>query len=659
MRAPLPRGRRGFAVAVVAGLILLIALVTFVLQDVSRARYREAHRYAHGEVAMALAESGMNVALEVVAEQALVPGTEVHDALVEAPAEGADRVLQVLEHAVLEDLAGLFSGATIELGLELRGFRRLLPVGDLRGFVTDGREKVGELALVSRARYRGVTRTLRASRRVRVVQAAAPVLGKFTLFLRRHPGGDLNLLAYDHEDPEAGFRLEGEAASPLVLYHRPERTPAVVDGRFDPLGLVLEDHAPDAGGLVFLGGADPWYLNLVHGVGAHPYEELHHLRRTRYALPTDLPGGTHEYGLTFGFYEGVLDSEKFGAAAGVPGAMQRPSGASISAGTAALHLYGDTDHTTPTPVLGPVFRSYVTLRLLDGLWFPYATPEEFAAFPDRERFGGSYAGYSRLMARVVSEAYNRSYDCMATNLEALGDDGLVTAEGTPFVPGATLLPEVLGRLGPALDGDRHFLYPRPGQPAPGLASLRRGGEVDEEVFRGTLEDLDGALVEGVLRARATRVFEDPGELLDALVEPDGAAAAGVYLLERGDLELPELVAAGPVAVVAGGSLVVAGPVQGAGGPVTLVSLNGDVRVETDEPVAAHLVALRGRVTSRGALVLTGAVAAETLDLRELVRGGAPKAIQWDPALDPTDPAAYRARFAVHLDSRVHLEMEGH
>jgi hypothetical protein len=646
-------------VAVVAGLILLIAMATFVLQDVSRARYREAHRYAHGEVAMALAESGMNVALEVVAEQALVPGTEVHDALVEAPAGGADRVLQVLDHPVLADLAGLFPGATIELGIELQGFRSLFPAGGLRGFVTDDREKAGEMALVSRASYRGVTRTLRASRRVRVVQAAAPALGKFTLFLRRHPGGDLNLLSYDHDDPEAGFLLEGEAASPLVLYHRPDRTPAVVDGRFDPLGLVLEDHAPDAGGLVFLGGEDPWHLNLVHGVGAHPYEELHHLRRTRYALPTDMPGGTHEYGLTFGFYDGILASEKFGAAAGVPGALTRPGGEPVSEGTAALHLYGDTNHTTPTPVLGPVFRSYVTLRLLDGLWFPHATPEEFASFPDRERFGGSYLGYSRLMTRVVSEAYNRSYDCMATNLEALGEDGLVTAEGTPFVPEASLRPGAMTRLGPALEGDEFFLYPRTGQPAPGHASLRRVGQVGEEVFRGTLEDLDGTLVEGVLRARATRVFDDPGELLDALVESDGVASAGVYLLEKGDLELPALVASGPVAVVVGGSLAVSGPVQGAGAPITLVSLNGDVRVETDEPLVAHLVALRGRVSSRGGLALTGAVAAETLDLRQLVRGAAPKSITWDPALDPTDPDAYRARFAVHLDPRVHLEMGGH
>ena len=69
---------------------------------------------------------------------------------------------------------------------------------------------------------------------------------------------------------------------------------------------------------------------------------------------------------------------------------------------------------TPTVVLGPVYRCYVTLRLLDGLWYPHRTASEFAAASGAGPFAGDYAAYRRCMARVETEAYNRAYDYIVT-----------------------------------------------------------------------------------------------------------------------------------------------------------------------------------------------------------------------------------------------------
>src|SRR5690606_7445894 len=159
--------------------------------------------------------------------------------------------------------------------------------------------------------------------------------------------------------PQEGFSLEGEPASPLVLYHRTEQVPGLDQGRFLPLADVHAETDPDQGGLVYLGGEDPWYLQLVHGVGAGVYEELFHLRRARYLYDSQLPGVTKEVGMTFGLYDGILESDKFFSVR-KPRNYPRAGGRheDVSDRTSALHLYGDVFNVQPTVVLGPVFRSY-------------------------------------------------------------------------------------------------------------------------------------------------------------------------------------------------------------------------------------------------------------------------------------------------------------
>lgn len=646
--------RQGAVLAIAAAVIILVVGATFLLQQVSRQRYREAHRYTSGEIATQLAESGLNLILESVAADLATPGSRAYDLVVAGAAGEASGSLELPGSPHLDDLLDLVPGASIELVLELQNFRPLFPRENLLGWRPGGREKEGELAVTSRVEYRGVTRAIAAVREVRVVDVTAPVLGKFTLFVRDREGQEANLLSYDHRAPEEGFTLDGEPARPLVLYHRAERYPAVEDGSFFSLAAVLEDLEPDGGGLVYLGGAEPWHLNLVHGVGAHPLEELFQLRRTRHAMGSDIPGVVNEYGLTFGFYEGILDTPHLAAG------PTRPGGAPIAPGTSALHLFGDVGNVTPTPVLGPVYRSYVTMRLLDGLWYPYQRAEDFAPIPP---FEGDYATYSRVMARVVHESFNRSYDSVVTNAETLSEDGRVTGGGTPFLPAPQLLPPRLGRIGPAVEGDEYFLYPPPGAPAEGMVRLDRPGvDGSEEIFRGALSGVDGALIEGVVTSRATHHSEDPADFRERLLEAEGGPPSGVLWLRRGDLELSGLAVTEPVMLVVDGGITLRGPVA-AGGPnqvpVTLVALNGDLRVETSEPVEAQLVALRGRVVTRGGLDVRGGLAARSLDLRGLVRGGEPRSVTYAAAFDPTAPDATARQLVVHLGEASHLELRGH
>lgn len=627
-------------------LVLLIAMSTYLLQRVSRSRYREAHREAFGEVALQLAESALNVTLAGIGEQALQPGSPTYEALAAAAAPAPDQVIEIAPAPPLGELISLLGDAEVEVEARVRAIRPLFPEGPASGVVFDPREKTAELALRAQATFRGVSRAIAVVRPVRVVQAGVPVLGKFTLFLRERSGQDPNLLGYDHRDPLQGPTLDGEPARPLVLYHQAERFPAVVDGRFDPLAPVLSDVPPDQGGLVYLGGEDPWYLNLVHGIGAGRYEELHLVRRTRYARASDLPGVSEEVGLAFGYYDGIFDSDRFGDAAGDPGHLLRPTGEALAPRSAALHLSGDVGNVTPTLVFGPVFRSFVTLRLLDGTWYPYAL-----ANPGGGPFS-SYDEYRRTMVRPVHEPYNRTVDYLRTNHERLDSAGRVDAAETPLVPEALLTPEELTRVGPAVPGDDAFLYPRPGEPARAAVHLRTAG--GEDVFRGQLADLDGALVDAVIEQRVTARHEDAAAYARVAGRP------GVHWVAEGGVTLAGWTAPGPTLIAARGDVTVSGGISGGDGefPVTLVSRFGDVVVETADPVEAHLVALRGRVRTRDGLDLRGALAARSLNLPDLVRGDALKSITYATRFDPTDPVAREAQLVVHLAPSVGLEIAG-
>ncbi len=664
--APRIRRRRGIVLVVVGALIVVVAIGAFMLQQAMRQQYLEAHRYTFGEIALNLAESGLNLTMEHMRQSSLDAASPFYLALVEKAADQANGTSIPIASPVLDELVGLFDGAaSLEVKVELRNFQPFYPEGGLRGLVRDGREKFGELALVARAGYRGVIRTLVAAKQVKVVSVVAPVVSKFTLFLRSQGDQDWNPLRYDRTDPASGLRMQGEPARPLVLFHRAERYPALEEGRFLPLADVFSTVAPDRGGLVYLGGEQPWYLNLVHGIGAGPYEEMFQLRRTRYRMKSDLDGIANEYGLTFGFYDGIRASAKFGSAA-APGDYPRPvpGTGSVGDGTGAVHLMGDVGNVSPTVVLGPAYRSFVTLRLLDGLWYPYRTAGEFSALGGQGPFRGRYDAYERVMARIEHEAYNRAWDYLATNGELLQPDGRVTSDATPFVPPARLAEGALTHLGPAVAGDKWFLYPAPGNPVPGYCRLvrRLASGTGEDVFAGALDDLDGPLLEKVLTAKAVYAVADAAELQQRYMGPDGKLdLPGIVHVRTGDVELGAVRPASSGMLLVQGGITVTGRVEPERpeDTLTLVALGGDLRIQTSERVRASLVALRGQVSSRGRLDVVGSVAARTLDLRSMLAGAEPKTVLYDEELDTTRDVNYRKKLRVFLDKKVHVYLEGH
>jgi hypothetical protein len=645
--------RRGSILVIAGVLVVLMGLGIFSFQQVMRQRYLEAYQHHFGEVALTLAESGLDLALEHIQESSRTPGTLFYDVLIQTPTATLGRPTLAISVPALDGLVDALEDAALQVDVEVEGFGTFEDVGGMRGVVPDPREKVGSVTVVARASYRGVERVARLAQEIRVVRVTPPVLSKFTLFLHGREEEEVNLLHHDPNDYAGIPNLDGEPATPLVLHHRSEPYPAVVDRRFFALGdLFDEDFSLDDGGLVYLGGDQNWTLQLMHGVGDGDYEELFHLRRTRYVWPSTLPSATHQFGLYFGFYDGILESPQLGSAAGPPGTLRRRDDTPIGDGSSALRLYGDVNDVSPTLVLGSVYRSYLTMQLLDGLWYPWMGPDEFAGLsPMPPAFAGGYEDYQRVMPQIVVEAYNRSHDFVASNHESLVEGGQVESEGTPFFPASALIPDRLIRVAPAADGDDGFLYPDIGEDPRGRLRIRRDlMGTQEEIFSGALADLDAPLMETLLMRRVTSRVEDGASLLEEYLVDGALAVPGVVRIEGGDLEVPGVRVGGPGMILVEGNVVIQGPIAPSpdGYPLTLVALNGDVRVETDEPVHACLVSLRGRFLSRGKLDLRGSVAASSIDLRQLVRGPERKDLRYEQGLDPTAEESYWKAFAVVL-----------
>lgn len=658
-RSNLP-SRAGFALGVVAFLILIATAGVLLLQRLRRDRFRRAHQHLHARIAESLAESAIQAVFEEIHEAQASLESFFSKVLIEAPARDLEGFSRELEVLALSDLVDLYQGdAQVEVWLTVSKVRPWLKPPGRYGMRPDPREKRGELGLEARAWYRGTQRKMRVQREFVVRSGVIPVFSKFTLALFEQGPSPWNRIQNSRVDPDQTGDEDGPAR-PLVLFHHGEVLPTVSDQRFHALAPLFSDQAADRGGLVYLGGSRSWDLPLAHGSGAGLGDELFHLRRARTRIPKPRPGVTHEIGMTFGFYQGVLDEPPLRPTPASP----RPrdaTGTPFSDQVSGLRLFGDVDNVSPTVVLGPVQRLYLRLKVLDGLWYPYLTREDYQSKPRPAPVDRGYRDYQEVMAQVVREPYNRGQDFLRSNHEEVDAEGRVhSPEETPWIP-ELLLPEALTVLEPRSAGDLGFLYPDPqGDPAgASIRLLRQGtGAEPQPLFEGNLEEFRGDALVEVLRSRVVESYPSQAEFLARCVRNGVLEAPAVVEIQKGGLEL------GDLAFRTSSTILVEGPVQlrgwlrraRAGACLSLASLDQDILVETEEELVVQLLAPKGRVRfPLDQVFVRGGIVASHLDARELVRGRAPKWLVYDEARDPTLESTARRHLRLHLAPRYGIE----
>ena len=647
-------------------LIMLIVLggALYAIHVSERAYRNHASRYRDGEFAYHAARGLIRFAEGRLEELLGGPppppgaGRDLHDFVIWTP--GAELV--GAEHSLQPPDPALFlpPGVTGDLELSVR-FPIVRALGDPLppGFARDPYEKRGTLELAAVVSVGGATRRISVRRPFQVLYRLPPALGRFALLLGGYEGGDEGLNRLDYS-PRLGLfhdRVTGRPGWPLVVYPHPPGAepgePPATRYRADPL------EPASAGGWIGLGGDQAWVMNLTFGAGdGSPFEEGHALRNFAAIHPSEAVPGAWERSRRMGLARSMADLPWL-----APG-----EAASLPRGTSLLHLTGDARAPTPPVVLGRAYRRYLafsklaeeesgpytSFRGLDEADFDQAGAD-FAAASG----GAGYEQYRRLMLRVVTEPYNRSYDYLATSDERRLDDGTVEAGETPWRPRRLLGSEALApRLEPAQGGTPEgYLYPSAEDldATEAWGSLQLADEDGERLYRGTL---DGLLQGVASRAEARAVWR-----VEAGPEEDAPAAFQRLFVEGEQLHLgtschlvDSTLTLGPLHVVAGGTIVVDGDVTVVG-PITtapgellaVVSLDGDIRLAGEDPVVAGLVSCRGRfVPSRRGSDVRGLVAAARLDGASFAGTEGAHRLVYDPRWDPAIPAARFAQFRVHL-----------
>ena len=160
-----------------------------------------------------------------------------------------------------------------------------------------------------------------------------------------------------------------------------------------------------------------------------------------------------------------------------------------------------------------------------------------------------------------------------------------------------------------------------------------------------------------MTSRANESFENETDFKKRFVDGADLNAQGIVHILSGGLELEALNIQNACLIAAEGTITIRGRLVQTqrGSPLTLVSLNGDIDLQTEQKVDAHLVALNGTLRTKKTIHIIGGVAVHHLDLKQLTVGNRPKTIRYNTSLDPTDADQYQSLLQVYLSKKFDLE----
>lgn len=669
--------------------VVLLVLLTllFTVNYLTRTQYHRGHAYRAGQEALYLAEGGLSLARAWLASPdgkslvARMTSLAVEQLSAEGPAAQVD-LEEELDLPKLGMLTAGFPDSVINARVKLTTRRGTTLACPVPGLAADPIETAAALELISECRTKELVRRVHARFPARLVNGLPPMLTRFVLLVCESgtAAKAVNCVDYDPETGQFHDAASGARTWPIEVCGAREGPAQSISPGSDqeleclaPPGNAGAAEAAPAGasaGWVYLGGPDPWFLQLTFGAGTvNPLEEHGLLRRIAYVAPTSGLGSEfQEKFQLFGFARGISRLAMLGSAG--DRWTSPATGEPVSERTALLHLSGNARMPAPTLVLGPVYRRFLAYsKLRRGNSGPFtsfvhaADATEYArvAAPFESLTGQGYDAYKRVMARVAEEPYNRSHDYLTTSHETVqaGPGSRITPGDTPAVPERLLLaPAVEPALAPAAPQPR-FLYPAP-QTGPSAAFpvriLRRNaGGGQPLLFAGDPGKLER--YDELLRARCT--FEAPrtSAFTSKFIRRTPAGAEldlgghAVHLVQS-PFSLPAVRVIGGGTLVADGEVVLEGPIQTAPCEVlTIVSLRGSIRLQTPGPIHASLVALRGqlRPSAAGGLELHGALACRNLDnFAEFLQNAGPKRLVYDPRMDPADGETFKRFYRLAL-----------
>lgn len=535
----------------------------------------------------------------------------------------------------------------------------------------------------------GSARIATMERNYRIVTAIPPLLGRFTAFVEQRPTQDLNtfasLVKRTGIPTEIGDGIVDSGLRPLVFSHGVAADPMDRGERFLSRIKWFQDAGGEADfldrqGWIYLGsggGTDPWVLNLQHG-----YTEYGESNQFFSDYQTRLFGGSTGRNQTFkqtveqvlttgtnciahtylpshglrwlfhGFatnYElvGIDNRRKVQNARGDRTHFKSPD---TQGEASLLRLFGTAEEFSPTLVFGPVNRNrirkaFVRLALsrcpFQGthyipVFMPGEDPTKAGALmnamfgADRDEEGsriGDQDAYLLSLNEILDTRIQGKYNAQGFAQRVISVDtptGMPTPQETEFtsnvlgtLPQPDGIPDTV--VDPIFAGDLDLPGVYQGNLSQGLSAFH------QVVSKKTTYIIPPAMQDTYLNQRMLRAN---GTATDLHVP-------GVVYFEQSPLTLPAIddVPEGGI-LIAAGDITLTGNIAAQAETLTLVSINGDIRIEPGVgEVRAGLVSLSGTIRfPDNDFVLVGTYAARDLDLAAV--GPNSLKVQYDPALDP-------------------------
>jgi hypothetical protein len=325
---------RGFVIFIVAGIIGIVGLMMLSIHWYSSQRNTQSHKTRFNECARQLARSGVHLLFRELRNGTSLSYSAQIAPLINnknsskssfysyflLPAKSLNEV--VLDH---DDIYGRFSdegkklfsnllsslpGGEIEYSMRITTFPIHTDSTGRSPLITDPVEKQILMEIDCKGSYRGASKTVRATKQLRVQSLIPAITSRFTLFHKNNIRSTYNRFVTDSNGQSSGFE------KPLVLFNHQTTPPALPDEQ------LLEPHGPPlkstsykylaeldslekskaeilaSRGYLYFGSSPENTLRLIHGMDAkRTFTQYHHLYPPKFIItsetsdsaPMDLP----------------------------------------------------------------------------------------------------------------------------------------------------------------------------------------------------------------------------------------------------------------------------------------------------------------------------------------------------------------------------------
>ncbi len=443
-----------------------------------------------------------------------------------------------------------------------------------------------------------------------------PPVSKFTLFV--HQKGDFRINTI----------LDSRSISTVrtfpIVFHNGQ----VVDEDISPedLSEFIQDQ-----GFVYLGGGEPWDINLSTIGNDDELCDTGILRRMfRYPLPqgSTLRSRNFEY---YSFPQGVFKEARMAEGSYFLSLFSEHN-VNYSSN---MNLFGTPTAPSPTVVFGCAYRWFVleqglihaTRSVRSAL--PYLTPFNFrymvwpgdvnretAQLIAEDLFDNDYDRYYQRMAQPVVQDYNAG---LASFAAAGSQSVCVPDTGLPFLPRVKSNDVEIDPTAVHLSGQKLTLV----------------GQDGSLVYQGHPEQFD--VVES-LEKKVCFTYPSQEAFFEARERNEKIKIKGVErILGSLTISRPFTLAEGYTGLLlVDGDITISAPVQKGSGHLYLVSGGGDISFTTASPVEAYLAAPAGTIGFPDEFQVLGGVMCRQLENSRLPTALGRCRIGYDPKLDVTD-----------------------